>query len=90
MIEDRFPPYSPYPSIQGSWAPLTRAHPHRMREISRSTEGELILLTSCADCGKTEVIKPNKRMRKVRDGFTDEQWRELVELAIQRLDEAGN
>lgn len=71
--------------IEGRWAPAGK-HEHRMREIARTTEGPLGVLTSCADCGKTEVIFPNKRMRKVRDGYTTETWAVLMSEAETRAE----
>lgn len=70
--------------IEGRWAPIKTSHPHRMREISRTLEGPLKTITSCADCGKTEVIKPTRRLRKVRDGYTPETWEALLQEAEAR------
>lgn len=70
--------------IEGRWAPIKGSHPHRMREVSRTLDGPLITITSCADCGKTEVIKPSRRMRKVREGYSEVTWAALLGEADAR------
>ena len=56
-----------------------------MRIVSWTTEGPLKVLTSCPSCSKTEVVVPNKRLRKLPAGFTAESWLIFLEKGAARL-----
>jgi len=71
----------------GALAPAQKSHQHDMVEMSRTLEGTLTIVMGCRYCARTESVTPNKRMRKIREGFSPEDWIEALEEQRGRLGE---
>jgi hypothetical protein len=68
----------------GSFAPRPQGHAHAMRIISYTLEGPLKVLTGCAWCSKTEVVKPNPLLRNIPAGFTRASWGQFLKRGAER------
>lgn len=56
--------------------------------ITLDPEAPVVYLLACRDCGNTEAVTPRRRLRKLRPGFTTEQWLAVIEENERRIAEA--